>query len=91
MTVKQLLDATSTLSTQLSALLTTNGSQLNSFLASLQSVSAALAHDSGTLSNAIPLLAAFNTYAANVTGSGPWADFALASSVRTRRRRPLGR
>jgi phospholipid/cholesterol/gamma-HCH transport system substrate-binding protein len=80
-TVKQLLDATATLSSQLSAILTTNGSQLNSFLASLQTVSTALSHDSTTLANAIPLLAAFNNYAANVTGSGPWADFVVPTTL----------
>jgi phospholipid/cholesterol/gamma-HCH transport system substrate-binding protein len=80
-TIQQLLAATSTLSQQLSAILTTNGSQLNSFLTSLQSVSATLSRDSTTLANAIPMLAAFDTYAANVTGSGPFADFVLPTTL----------
>jgi phospholipid/cholesterol/gamma-HCH transport system substrate-binding protein len=80
-TIQQLLAATSTLSLQLSSILTKDGTQLNSFLSSLQSLSSVLSNDSATLANAIPLLAAFNTYAANVTGSGMFADFVLPTTL----------
>jgi phospholipid/cholesterol/gamma-HCH transport system substrate-binding protein len=72
--IQQLLTATSTLSQQLSSILTVNSSQLTSLLDSLQSVSAILAKDSNDFGKAIPILAAFSRYAANTTGSGPFAD-----------------
>jgi phospholipid/cholesterol/gamma-HCH transport system substrate-binding protein len=75
--IQQLLTATSTLSQQLSSILTVNSSQLTSLLDSLQSVSAILAKDSNDFGKAIPILAAFSRYAANTTGSGPFADVGL--------------
>jgi virulence factor Mce-like protein len=75
--IKQLLDGTASLSAQITALLGDNHAQLNALLGNLQGVSAALAQDSNSLGTALPLLAAFSRYAANVTGSGPFADAAI--------------
>jgi len=75
--IKQLLDGTASLSAQITALLGDNHAPLNALLANLQSVSAALAQDSTSLGTALPLLAAFSRYAANVTGSGPFADASI--------------
>jgi phospholipid/cholesterol/gamma-HCH transport system substrate-binding protein len=75
--IQQLLTATSTLSRQLTSILSVNSSQLTSLLQSLQSVSAILAKDSSDFGKAIPILAAFSRYAANTTGSGPFADVAV--------------
>ncbi len=75
--IRQLLTATSTLSQQITSILSVNRSQLTSLLQSLQSVSAILAKDSNDFGEAIPVLAAFSRYAANVTGSGPFADVSV--------------
>jgi phospholipid/cholesterol/gamma-HCH transport system substrate-binding protein len=72
--IQQLLSATSRLSQQLTSILSVNSSQLTSLLQSLQSVSAILAKDSNDFGKAIPVLAAFSRYAANSSGSGPFAD-----------------
>jgi hypothetical protein len=44
-------------------------------------VSAFLAKDDNSLSSAIPLLAAFDRYTANATGSGPFADVVAPTLV----------
>ncbi|MGO9344185.1 MAG: MCE family protein [Acidimicrobiales bacterium] len=75
--IRQLLTATSTLSQQITSILSVNRSQLTSLLQSLQSVTAILAKDSSDFGEAIPVLAAFSRYAANVTGSGPFADVSV--------------
>jgi phospholipid/cholesterol/gamma-HCH transport system substrate-binding protein len=75
--IRQLLTATSTLSQQITSILSVNRSQLTSLLQSLQSVTAILAKDSNDFGQAIPVLAAFSRYAANVTGSGPFADVSV--------------
>ncbi|MGH9172583.1 MAG: MCE family protein [Acidimicrobiales bacterium] len=75
--IQGLLTATSTLSQKITAVLTVNRSQLTSLLQSLQEVSAVLAKDSDDFSQAIPVLAAFSRYSANVTGSGAFADVAV--------------
>jgi phospholipid/cholesterol/gamma-HCH transport system substrate-binding protein len=75
--IQQLLQTTTGLSNTLSGILTNDGSALNSLLSNLNTVSALLAHDSTSIGNAMPLLAAFNKYAANVTGSGPFVDFTV--------------
>jgi phospholipid/cholesterol/gamma-HCH transport system substrate-binding protein len=75
--IRQLLTATSTLSQQITSILSVNRSQLTVLLQSLQSVSAILARDSNDFSQAIPVLAAFSRYAANTTGSGAFADVSV--------------
>jgi phospholipid/cholesterol/gamma-HCH transport system substrate-binding protein len=75
--IRQLLTATSTLSQQITSILSVNRSQLTSLLQSLQSVTQVLAKDSNDFGEAIPVLAAFSRYAANVTGSGPFADVSV--------------
>ena len=75
--IKELLTSTTTLSQQITSILSVNRSQLTSLLQSLQSVSAILEKDSNDFGNAIPVLAAFSRYAANTTGSGPFADVAV--------------
>jgi phospholipid/cholesterol/gamma-HCH transport system substrate-binding protein len=75
--VHELLAATSTLSSEIDSVLSVNRSQLTSLLQSLQGVSAVLAKDGGDLAAAMPVLEAFSRYAANSTGSGPYADVAI--------------
>jgi phospholipid/cholesterol/gamma-HCH transport system substrate-binding protein len=75
--IKELLDGTASLSAQITQLLGTSHAQLDVLLANLQSVSTALAKDSNSIASALPLLAAFSRYAANVTGSGPFADVSI--------------
>ena len=72
--IKQLLTATSSLSQQITSILTVNRPQLTTLLQDLQSVSAVLAKDSNDFGAAIPILAAFSRYAANSTGSGGFVD-----------------
>jgi phospholipid/cholesterol/gamma-HCH transport system substrate-binding protein len=75
--IKQLLTATSSLSQQITSLLSVNRPQLTTLLQDLQSVSAVLAKDSNDFGAAIPVLAAFSRYAANTTGSGAFVDAAV--------------
>ncbi|HET9731789.1 MAG TPA: MCE family protein [Acidimicrobiales bacterium] len=76
-----LLATTSGLTTRIDHIISGDRGVLDPLLANLQAVSAELAKDSGNLSQAIPLLAAFSRYSANVTGSGPYADFVAPSLV----------
>lgn len=75
--VKQLFTATSQLSQQITSILSVNKSQLTTLLQDLQSVSSVLSTESNNFANAIPVLAAFSRYAANTTGSGPFADVSV--------------
>jgi len=75
--IGQLLSATSTLSQQISSILSVNRPELTALLGNLQAVSAVLAKDSNDFGQAIPVLAAFSRYAANATGSGPFVDAAV--------------
>jgi phospholipid/cholesterol/gamma-HCH transport system substrate-binding protein len=75
--IHQLFVATSTLSQQITSILSVNRSQLSTLLQDLDSVSAVLAKESNNFGAAIPVLAAFSRYAANATGSGPFADVAV--------------
>jgi phospholipid/cholesterol/gamma-HCH transport system substrate-binding protein len=72
--IQQLLTSTSTLSQQITSILSVNRPQLTTLLDDLQSVSAVLAKDSNDFGQAIPILAAFSRYAANAAGSGPFVD-----------------
>jgi phospholipid/cholesterol/gamma-HCH transport system substrate-binding protein len=72
--IDQLLQTATALSDTLSGILVRDGGPLNSLLSNLSTVSTLLAHDSASIGNAMPLLAAFNRYAANVSGSGPFVD-----------------
>lgn len=76
-----LLATTTQLTDQIDHVISGDRSVLDPLLANLKAVSAALARDSGNISQAIPLLAAFSRYSANVTGSGPYADFVAPSLV----------
>ena len=75
--IRQLLTATSSLSQQITSILSVNRPQLTTLLQDLQSVSAVLAKDSNDFGAAIPVLAAFSRYAANATGSGAFVDAAV--------------
>jgi len=75
--IKQLLTATSSLSQQITSILSVNKPQLTTLLQDLQSVSAVLAKDSNDFGAAIPVLAAFSRYAANASGSGAFVDAAV--------------
>jgi phospholipid/cholesterol/gamma-HCH transport system substrate-binding protein len=72
--IDNLLSTTTALTQRLDHLVLDDRSALDPLLSNLQEVSATLARDSGDLGKAIPLLAAFARYSANVTGSGPFAD-----------------
>jgi phospholipid/cholesterol/gamma-HCH transport system substrate-binding protein len=72
--IKQLLDGTASLGAEIHSWLGTDNASLNALLSNLQTVSAALASDSASIARGLPLLAAFSRYAANITGSGPFAD-----------------
>jgi phospholipid/cholesterol/gamma-HCH transport system substrate-binding protein len=75
--IQNLLSGTASLSAQITNLLGTKNQALDALLANLKSVSATLAGDSSSIQSALPLLAAFSRYAANITGSGPFADAAV--------------
>jgi phospholipid/cholesterol/gamma-HCH transport system substrate-binding protein len=75
--IRELLTSTTELSQQITSILSVNRSQLTTLLQSLQSVSAILEKDSNNFGQAIPVLAAFSRYAANTTGSGPFADVSV--------------
>jgi phospholipid/cholesterol/gamma-HCH transport system substrate-binding protein len=75
--IDQLLTATSSLSQQITSILSVNRPQLTSLLQDLQSVSAILSKDSNDFGQALPVLAAFGRYSANATGSGPFIDVSV--------------
>ena len=79
--IDTLLSTTTSLTSQLNHLIVDDRSVLDPMLSNLQAVSAFLAKDSSNLGEAIPLLAAFTRYSANVTGSGPFADFVAPTLV----------
>jgi phospholipid/cholesterol/gamma-HCH transport system substrate-binding protein len=79
--IDNLLSTTTALTSQLNHLIVGDRSVLDPMLSNLQAVSAFLAKDSTNLGDAIPLLAAFTRYSANVTGSGPFADFVAPTLV----------
>jgi phospholipid/cholesterol/gamma-HCH transport system substrate-binding protein len=76
-TIKQILDGTAALSAQLTSLLGNNRTQWNSLFTNLSTVATVLSKDSADIGAALPVLAAFSRYAANVTGSGPFADVSI--------------
>lgn len=77
----QLLSTTTQLTDQIDHIIGGDRTVLDPLLQNLQAVSAELAKDAGNVQQAIPLLAAFSRYSANVTGSGPYADFVAPSLV----------
>lgn len=77
----RLLTTTTQLTDQVDHIIGGDRSVIDPLLTNLQAVSAELAKDSGNVTQAIPLLAAFSRYSANVTGSGPYADFVAPSLV----------
>ena len=76
-----LLSTTSQLTSQVDHIIGGDRAVLDPLLNNLAAVSAELAKQSGNVAQAIPLLAAFSRYSANVTGSGPFADFVAPSLV----------
>lgn len=79
--LNQLLTTTSQLTNQIDHVISGDRSVIDPMLSDLQAVSAELAKERGNVQQAIPLLAAFTRYSANVTGSGPYADFVAPSLV----------
>jgi phospholipid/cholesterol/gamma-HCH transport system substrate-binding protein len=79
--INQLLSATSTLSAQITSILSVNRPALTTLLQDLQSVSAVLAKDSNDFGQAIPVLAAFSRYSANASGSGAFVDVAVPTAL----------
>jgi phospholipid/cholesterol/gamma-HCH transport system substrate-binding protein len=76
-----LLSTTTQLTDRIDHIIGGDRSVLDPLLGNLQAVSAVLAQQSTNVGQAIPLLAAFSRYSANVTGSGPYADFVAPSLV----------
>ncbi|MGA2208822.1 MAG: MCE family protein [Acidimicrobiales bacterium] len=79
--IHQLLVTTAALSTQLTEIFKGDNGPLTELLSKLTTVSAVLSNDSTKLSDAVPILAAFDRYAANVTGSGPFADVVIPTML----------
>lgn len=76
-----LLATTSQLAGQINHIISGDRALLDPLLANLEAVSGYLARDSGNLTQALPLLAAFSRYSANIAGSGPYADFVAPTLV----------
>lgn len=76
-----LLATTSQLTNQIDHVISGDRAVLDPLLQNLQAVSAELARQAGNVSQAIPLLAAFSRYSANIAGSGPFADFVAPTLV----------
>jgi phospholipid/cholesterol/gamma-HCH transport system substrate-binding protein len=76
-----LLATTTQLTDQIDHIISGDRQVLDPLLSNLRAVSAALAQDSGNVQQAIPLLAAFSRYSANIAGSGPYADFVAPTLV----------
>ena len=76
-----LLSTTTQLTDQIDHIISGDRAVLDPLLSNLQAVSAVLAQQSSNVGQAIPLLAAFSRYSANVTGSGRYADFVAPSLV----------
>lgn len=79
--IDNLLATTTQLTDQIDHIIAGDRNVLDPMLANLNAVSAFLARDSTDLGDAIPLLAAFSRYSANVAGSGPYADFVAPTLV----------
>ncbi|MCU4184608.1 MCE family protein [Acidiferrimicrobium sp. IK] len=73
--ITNLLATTAQLSAQVSHIVGGDEASLQPMLANLNAVSGFLAADGKHIDQALPLLAAFDRYTANATGSGPFADF----------------
>lgn len=76
-----LLATTSRLTGQIDHVISADRSQLDPMLSNLQALSSFLARDSSDIGRALPLVAAFSRYAANLAGSGPYADFVAPTLV----------
>lgn len=79
--VSSLLRDTARLGTQLRVLMQRNGAQLDTFVASLDTVSKLLVREKGQLQKAIVYLGQFGVNITNVTGAGPWLDLLSPSVV----------
>ena len=79
--IDNLLSTTSRLTDQLNHIIVGDRSVLDPMLANLQALSQFLAKDSSNVAQAIPLVAAFSRYSANVAGSGPFTDFVAPTLV----------
>lgn len=79
--IDNLLATTSQMTDRLNHIIVGDRSVLDPMLANLQALSQFLAKDSSNVAQAIPLIAAFSRYSANVAGSGPYADFVAPTLV----------
>jgi phospholipid/cholesterol/gamma-HCH transport system substrate-binding protein len=79
--IKSLLATTGQLSAQLDHVLAGDQATLDPMLANLKVVSSDLAADDSSLQTALPLLAAFDRYTANASGSGPFTDVVAPTLV----------
>lgn len=79
--IDNLLSTTSRLTDQINHLIVGDRAELDPMLSNLQALSAFLARDSSDIGDALPLVAAFSRYSANLAGSGPYADFVAPTLV----------
>lgn len=79
--LNHLLTTTTQLTDQIDHIISGDRSILDPLLQNLETVTNELAQESGNVSQAIPLLAAFTRYSANVAGSGPYADFVAPTLI----------
>lgn len=79
--LQQLFTGTTSLSNELIRLVGPNRTELKSLLTNLQTVSQLLADDTAKIDAALPILGAFNRYAANATGSGQFLDATIPTML----------
>jgi phospholipid/cholesterol/gamma-HCH transport system substrate-binding protein len=79
--IDNLLATTSRLTAQIDHLIVGDRAELDPMLSNLEALSAFLARDSSDIGDALPLVAAFSRYSANLAGSGPYADFVAPTLV----------
>jgi phospholipid/cholesterol/gamma-HCH transport system substrate-binding protein len=79
--IQQLLTGTAALSGEVSSILSSQHLPLESLLANLETVTGLLSRDSADIGQAIPLLAGLSRYVANATGSGPFVDAAIPTTL----------
>jgi phospholipid/cholesterol/gamma-HCH transport system substrate-binding protein len=79
--VDRLLRDTARLGNELRALMQHNRTQLDAFLASIDTVSGLLAREKHQLQRSIVYLGQFGVNITNVTGAGPWLDLLTPSVV----------
>lgn len=79
--IAALLEHTTGLSRELTALIKNDGAPLSDALKSVDEISGQLVDDADTLTESIGLLSQFSSNLANITGNGPWIDVYLPTGL----------